>query len=113
MKYMKCIMVNCTKTLENVEYLQAHVLKKHNRFTHLELLDDLVINGDIILSDVKPIPDKEKEPYKLKEYCLQGHKFTPENTVISKQGRLCKICSIARAKRCKAKRLKRWDKEDS
>jgi hypothetical protein len=104
-------MVNCNKTLENVEYLQAHVLNKHNRFTNLELLDDLVKNGEIKFSEIKPIPDKPKKLYKIKEYCLQGHKFTPENTVIAKQGRLCKICSVARAKRYKVKRLKRWDKE--
>ena len=103
MKYMRCIMQNCTKTLMNVEYLQAHVLNKHHKFAHLEMLDEMKRTGEIKFSNDKPIPDKPREKYKLKTECRQGHKFTTENTYITKQGRLCRICSIARAKRHYAK----------
>jgi hypothetical protein len=90
---------NCAKTVFNVEYLQAHILKKHNRFSHLGELDYFVKDGTIKLTDTPPILDKPRAKYKLKTHCKKGHKFTIKNTYMTKQGRLCRICSIARAKR--------------
>jgi len=99
MEYLQCMFVNCTKTVANVEYLQAHILKKHNRFSHLGELDYFVEQGTIKFTNTPPIQDKPRAKHKLRTKCMKGHKFTIKNTYMTKQGRLCRICSIARAKR--------------
>lgn len=104
MKYLECIFTNCIKSTMNVEYLQAHILKKHNRFIHLGQLDELKETGDIKTTIIKPTPDKPRNKYTLKTHCIRGHKFTVKNTYITKQGRLCKTCSIYRAKKYDVRR---------
>jgi hypothetical protein len=96
MKYLVCTIQNCGKTLENVEYLQAHIIKKHQRFAHLEHLDDAVRMGDIKFSNVIPSEDKPRAKPPLRKACNKGHRFTKENTILAKQGRLCKTCATER-----------------
>jgi len=99
MKYLVCTIQNCGKTLENVEYLQAHIIKKHQKFAHLEHLDEAVRMGDVKFSDVEPSEDKPRAKPPLRKVCNKGHRFTKANTYVAKQGRLCKICAEERYKR--------------
>lgn len=101
MKYLICTVQNCGKTMENVEYLQAHILKKHQKFAHLEVLDDAVRTGDVKFSDIKPVPDQPRAKPPLRKVCNRGHRFTKANTYVAKQGRLCRICANERYERQK------------
>ena len=105
MKYLVCTIQNCGKTLENVEYLQAHIIKKHQRFAHLEHLDDAVRMGDVKFSDVEPSEDKPRAKPPLRKVCNRGHRFTKANTILAKQGRLCKICAEERYARQKTSKI--------
>jgi len=96
MKYLVCTIQNCGKTLENVEYLQAHIIKKHQKFAHLEHLDEAVRMGDVKFSDVEPSEDKPRAKPPLRKVCNKGHRFTKANTYVAKQGRLCRICAKER-----------------
>ena len=99
MNYIICPTPNCGKTLENVEYLQAHMLKKHQKFAHLEHLDEAVRMGDVKFSNIEPSADKPRAKTPLRKVCNKGHKFTKANTYIAKQGRLCRICAKERYER--------------
>lgn len=99
MNYIVCPTPNCGKTLENVEYLQAHILKKHQKFAHLEHLDEAVRMGDVKFSNIEPSADKPRAKTPLRKVCNKGHKFTKANTYIAKQGRLCRICAKERYER--------------
>ena len=99
MNYIVCPTPNCGKTLENVEYLQAHMLKKHQKFAHLEHLDEAVRMGDVKFSNIEPSADKPRAKTPLRKVCNKGHKFTKANTYIAKQGRLCRICAKERYER--------------
>ena len=99
MNYIVCPTANCGKTLENVEYLQAHLLKKHAKFAHLEHLDEAVRMGDVKFSNIVPSADKPRAKTPLRKVCNKGHKFTKANTYIAKQGRLCRIWAKERYER--------------
>ena len=96
MNYIVCTIPNCGKTLENVEYLQAHILKKHQKFAHLEHLDEAVRMGEVKFSNIKPSADKPRLKPPLRKTCNKGHRFTKANTILAKQGRLCRICAKER-----------------
>ena len=110
MKYLVCTFQNCGKTLENVEYLQAHIIKKHQRFAHLEHLDDAVRMGDVKTSHIVPIADQTRKKLQTRKVCNRGHRFTKENTILAKQGRLCKICAEERYARQKTSKIIRESK---
>lgn len=97
MNYLKCTFNNCHKTVMNVEYLQAHILKKHGRFAHLEDLDESVKNGDIKYSENTPIQDQRKKRQPV-THCKRGHILTIDNYYTTTRGKTCRICVINRSK---------------
>lgn len=36
----------------------------------------------------------------IKTHCIHGHRFSPDNTYVSRDGRICKTCRRERQKKC-------------
>ena len=97
MNYLKCTFTRCDKTVLNVEYLQAHILKKHCRFAHLEDLDEALRNGSIKCNKNTPKQDQRKKRQPV-THCKRGHALTIDNCYIVTRGKTCRTCTINRNK---------------